>query len=53
MATSVAEAKVLDLGCGTGNPLSLWLAERAKEYVAIDLSESRIEILSDTSGLNY
>lgn len=41
----VSSAKVLDLGCGSGNPLSLYLAERARRYVAIDLSESRIEAL--------
>jgi len=41
----VRNAKVLDLGCGSGNPLSLWLAENARRYVAIDLSESRIATL--------
>ncbi|MEP2671005.1 MAG: class I SAM-dependent methyltransferase [Cyclobacteriaceae bacterium] len=33
---------VLDLGCGGGNLLSPYLAEHAKEYVAIDLSEPLI-----------
>lgn len=41
----VSRSKVLDLGCGSGNPLSLWLAERAQRYVAIDLSESRVAAL--------
>jgi len=42
---NVGRCKVLDLGCGQGNPLSVWLAERAEQYVAIDLSESRIAAL--------
>jgi 2-polyprenyl-3-methyl-5-hydroxy-6-metoxy-1,4-benzoquinol methylase len=37
----VSQLKILDLGCGAGNPLSVELAQRAREYVAIDLSESR------------
>ena len=39
----VSNAKVLDLGLGEGNPLSLRLAREAKEYVAIDLSSVRME----------
>ncbi|TQI71520.1 methyltransferase family protein [Gramella sp. Hel_I_59] len=38
--------KVLDLGCYAGNSLSMHLANNAKEYVAIDLSEKGINILS-------
>lgn len=38
--------KVLDLGCYEGNSLSYYLAENSKEYVAIDLSEPAIAILS-------
>jgi 2-polyprenyl-3-methyl-5-hydroxy-6-metoxy-1,4-benzoquinol methylase len=34
--------KVLDLGCFEGNALSIYLAQNAREYVAIDLSESAI-----------
>ena len=34
--------KVLDLGCFEGNALSIYLAQNAKEYIAIDLSESAI-----------
>lgn len=46
----VSDLKVLDLGCGSGNPLSVELAGRAKEYVAIDLSESRIDALREQVG---
>ena len=35
--------KVLDLGVGYGNPLSMKFAREAKEYVAIDLSAPLIE----------
>lgn len=40
----VGDAKVLDLGVGGGNPLSLELAASAREYVALDLSQSRIDM---------
>ena len=40
----VSRAKVLDLGLGEGNPLSLKLAAEAGEYVAIDLSSTRMKI---------
>jgi 2-polyprenyl-3-methyl-5-hydroxy-6-metoxy-1,4-benzoquinol methylase len=40
----VSKAKVLDLGLGEGNPLSLELAKEAREYVAIDLSSARMDI---------
>ena len=43
-AGDVSNAKVLDLGLGEGNPLSLKLAREAREYVAIDLSRSRMDI---------
>lgn len=39
----VAGLKVLDIGVGDGNPLSLSLAQDAGEYIAIDLSEKRTE----------
>lgn len=39
----VSTKKVLDLGLGEGNPLSLKLAKEAQEYVAIDLSSTRME----------
>ena len=34
----LSSLKVLDLGVGYGNPLSMTLARQAKEYIAIDLS---------------
>ena len=50
----VSNAKVLDLGMGEGNPLSLKLANEAREYVAIDLSSARMEIFQrklDEAGI--
>ena len=38
--------KVLDLGCFAGNNLSLYLAENAKEYVGLDLSDVAIAQLN-------
>src|SRR5690554_684249 len=37
-----ANKKILDLGCLRGNALSLYMAEHAKEYVGIDLSDTAI-----------
>lgn len=51
----VSGLKVLDLGVGGGNPLSLELAARAKEYVAIDLSRNRLDELQaklDEQGIS-
>lgn len=39
----VAGMKVMDIGVGDGNPLSAELARAADDYLAIDLSESRLE----------
>jgi SAM-dependent methyltransferase len=39
--------RVLDLGCFDGNALSLWIAERAGEYVGLDLSEHAIAALNE------
>jgi ubiquinone/menaquinone biosynthesis C-methylase UbiE len=39
----VPSLKVLDLGVGYGNPLSMKFACEAKEYVAIDLSAQMVE----------
>lgn len=39
-------ARVLDLGCFTGNHLSLWIAEHCAEYVGMDLSEQAIYVLN-------
>ncbi|MDZ7771624.1 MAG: heparinase II/III family protein [Balneolaceae bacterium] len=38
---------VLDLGCHSGNPLSLYLARNCGSYLGVDLSESAIDILRD------
>ena len=35
----LSQKKVLDLGCLRGNTLSLYMAENAKEYIGIDLSD--------------
>jgi 2-polyprenyl-3-methyl-5-hydroxy-6-metoxy-1,4-benzoquinol methylase len=43
----VSDAKVLDLGCGSGNTLSVQLAASCREYVAIDLSETHLAILQE------
>lgn len=34
----LTSARVLDLGCFSGNQLSLWIAANAREYIGIDLS---------------
>jgi len=39
--------RVLDLGCFSGNPLSVWLAENAGEYLGVDLSDSAVAELND------
>ena len=39
-AGDVSNAKLLDVGLGEGNPLSLKLAREAREYVAIDLKSA-------------
>lgn len=39
----LSNLKVLDLGVGYGNPLSMKLAREAREYVAIDLSAPLVE----------
>lgn len=42
----LSSKKVLDLGCYAGNSLSIYLANNAKEYIALDLSEKGISTLS-------
>lgn len=42
----LSQKKVLDLGCFAGNYLSVYLAQRAKSYVGIDLSDVAIAKLS-------
>lgn len=52
----LAQKSVLDLGCGTGNYLSLEIAERSCAYLAIDLSERSISIFRDkleSKGLSH
>jgi SAM-dependent methyltransferase len=43
----LSNKKVLDLGCYSGNYWSLYLAENAKEYLGIDLSDVAIENLNE------
>lgn len=38
----LSKKKILDLGCLRGNALSMYMAESAKEYIGIDLSDSAI-----------
>lgn len=42
----LGQRAVLDLGCFTGNPLSLRLAERAASYRGVDLSEKAVSALN-------
>lgn len=44
----VTGLKVLELGVGSGSALSVELAKQAMEYVAIDLSTTRMETLGQT-----
>jgi 2-polyprenyl-3-methyl-5-hydroxy-6-metoxy-1,4-benzoquinol methylase len=44
--STLKDACVLDLGCFTGNPLSLWIAENCADYTGIDLSEQAIAVLN-------
>ena len=39
-----AEAKVLDFGCGTGNPIAKHIAERGFRIVGIDQSKELLKI---------
>lgn len=42
----LSNKKILDLGCFEGNTLSLMLAENAKEYIGVDLSDIAIAKLN-------
>lgn len=42
--------KVLDLGCFAGNHLSVYLAQNAREYIGVDLSEAGILKLNKKAG---
>lgn len=51
---NLADKKILDLGCLRGNALSLYMAENAREYMGIDLSDGAIAQLQqkiDKKGL--
>lgn len=37
-------AKVLDLGCGTGNPIAGYIAQRGYQVIGVDQSERMLEI---------
>jgi SAM-dependent methyltransferase len=43
----LSDKKVLDLGCFAGNYLSLYLAEKSKQYIGIDLSDVAIQKLNE------
>lgn len=43
----LSQKKVLDLGCFSGNNLSLFLANNAKEYIGLDLSDVAIAKLNE------
>lgn len=43
----LSNKKVLDLGCFSGNNLSLFLANNAKEYIGLDLSDVAIAKLNE------
>lgn len=42
------DKKILDLGCLRGNALSIYMAQNAKEYIGIDLSDVAISSLQKT-----
>jgi len=42
----LSNTKVLDLGCFSGNALSVYIAKNCKEYVGIDLSDKAIDKLN-------
>lgn len=53
---NLSEKSVLDLGCFSGNTLSLAIAEKSKSYLGIDLSEVAIQELSrklDEHGFSH
>lgn len=43
----LSQKKVMDLGCYSGNTLSLHLAKNCKEYIGIDLSDKAIAKLNE------
>ncbi|MEM1268955.1 MAG: class I SAM-dependent methyltransferase [Bacteroidota bacterium] len=49
---SLTGARVLELGAGSGSPMSVWLAKTSAEYTAIDLSKPRLDELQATLAGN-
>ncbi len=43
----ISNKKILDLGCLKGNYLSIYMAQNAKEYIGIDLSDVSIAALQE------
>jgi 2-polyprenyl-3-methyl-5-hydroxy-6-metoxy-1,4-benzoquinol methylase len=43
LTRDISTLKVLDLGVGYGNPLSMMFAREAREYIAIDLSQPLVD----------
>ncbi|MBT8275182.1 MAG: class I SAM-dependent methyltransferase [Bacteroidia bacterium] len=43
----LSDKKVLDLGCYSGNNLSLYMATNCKEYIGLDLSDMAIQKLNN------
>jgi ubiquinone/menaquinone biosynthesis C-methylase UbiE len=39
-----AGAKILDLGCGTGNPIAKYILHRGYQVIGVDQSEKMLEI---------
>src|SRR5919199_2827628 len=40
-------AKVLDLGCGTGNPIAKYMVQRGYSVIGVDQSEKMLEIAKE------
>ena len=43
LGNDLSKLKVMDLGVGYGNPLSMYLARNSRQYVAIDLSQTMVD----------
>ena len=43
---TLSNKRVRGLGCFSGNPLSMWMAQWPAEYLGIDLSERGVSILN-------
>jgi cyclopropane fatty-acyl-phospholipid synthase-like methyltransferase len=40
-------AKILDLGCGTGNPITKYIVQRGYQVIGVDQSEKMLEIAEE------